>query len=117
MIRISLILFALAAIAGLSMAILHFRGVSPPKTALAALHGLFAASGLAVLVMALIKTGFGGMAGIALGLLVVAALGGFTLLSWHVQNRRLPSALVVGHALLAVAGFLVLLLAEFAILA
>jgi hypothetical protein len=116
MIRTSLILFAVAAVAGLIMAIMHFRGTSPPKTVLAVLHGLLAASGLVVLLMALIKTGFGGKPGIAFGLLVVAALGGFGLLSYHAKKRALPSGLVVGHALLAVAGFLTLLLAEFAIL-
>lgn len=116
MIRLSLVLFAVAAVAGLTMAIMHFRGISPPRTALAALHGVFAASGLVVLLMALVKTGFGGKAGIALGLLVVAALGGFGLLSWHAKQQRLPSALVAGHALLAVAGFVTLFLAEFAIL-
>lgn len=116
MIQLSLILFAVAAVAGLTMAIMHFRGVSPPKTVLAVLHGLFAASGLVVLLLALIKTGFGGSAGIALGLLVVAALGGFVLVSFHARNQRLPSLLVVGHALLAVAGFLTLFVAEFALL-
>jgi glucose uptake protein GlcU len=116
MIKLSLLLFAVAAVAGLTMAIMHFRGTSPPRTVLAVLHGLFAASGLVVLLMALVKTGFSGKAGIALGLLVVAALGGFGLLSWHAKQQRLPSALVVGHALLAVAGFLTLLVAEFALL-
>ena len=116
MIQLSLLLFAVAAVAGLTMAVMHFRGVSPPRGVLAVLHGLFAASGLVVLLLALIKTGFGGRPGIALGLLVIAALGGFALLASHVQNKRLPSPLVVGHALLAVAGFLTLLLAEFAIL-
>jgi hypothetical protein len=116
MIPLSLILFAIAAVGGLTMAVMHFRGVSPPKTVLAVLHGLFAASGLVVLLLALIKTGFGGKAGIALGLLVVAALGGFGLLSYHAKNQRLPSALVVGHALLAVGGFLTLLLSEYALL-
>ncbi len=115
MFRISLVLFAIAALAGLTMAILHFRGQSPPKAVLAVLHGLFAASGLVVLLLALLKTGFSGKAGIAFGVLVVAALGGFVLLSSHVKQRALPSGLVVGHALLAVAGFVVLLLAEFAI--
>ena len=116
MIQLSLLLFAVAAVAGLTMAVMHFRGVSPPKVALAVLHGLFAASGLVLLLLALIKTGFGGRPGIALGLLVTAALGGFALLGSHAQNKRLPSALVVGHALLAVAGFLTLLAAEFALL-
>jgi len=92
MIQLSLLLFAVAALAGLTMAVMHFRGVSPPRVVLATLHGLFAASGLVVLLLALIKTGFGGQPGIALGLLVV------------------------GHALLAVAGFLTLLAAEFALL-
>ncbi len=113
---LSLALFAVAAVAGLTMAIMHFRGTSPPRTVLAVLHGLFAASGLVVLLLALIKVGFGGKPGIAFGLLVVAALGGFALLSFHAKKQRLPSGLVVGHALLAVAGFLTLLLAEFAIL-
>lgn len=116
MIQLSLILFAIAAVAGLTMAIMHFRGISPPKPVWATLHGLFAASGLIVLLLALIKTGFGGKAGIALGLLVVAALGGFALLSYHAKNQKLPSGLVVGHALLAVAGFLTLLLSELALL-
>ena len=116
MIQLSLILFAVAAVAGLAMAVMHFRGISPPKTVLAVLHGLFAASGLVVLLLALIKTGFGGKPGIALGLLAVAALGGFGLVSYHAKNQRLPSGLVVGHALLAVAGFLTLLLSEFALL-
>ena len=116
MIQLSLVLFAVAAVAGLIMAVMHFRGFSPPKPVLAALHGLFAASGLVVLLMALIKTGFGGKPGIALGLLVVAALGGFGLLSFHAKNQRLPSGLVVGHALLAVAGFLTLLLSELALI-
>jgi hypothetical protein len=97
------------------MAIMHFRGKTPPRPVLAALHGLFAASGLVVLLLALIKVGFGGTPGIALGLLALAALGGFALLSFHARGRALPSGLVVGHGLLAVAGFVVLLAAEFAI--
>jgi hypothetical protein len=116
MIQLSLLLFAVAAVAGLTMAIMHFRGFSPPKPVLAVLHGLFAASGLVVLLLALIKTGFTGKPAIAAGLLVVAALGGFGLLSWHARNQRLPSALMVIHALVAVAGFLTLLVAEFALL-
>src|SRR5689334_5986425 len=114
MVRISLLLFAVAAVAGLTMAIQHFRGHSPPKAVLAVLHGLFAASGLVALLLALIKTGFGGTPGIALGILAVAALGGFALLGQHIAQKKLPAVLVVGHALLAVAGFLTLLLAVLA---
>ena len=67
MIQLSLILFAIAAVGGLAMAVMHIRGFSPPKPVLAGLHGLFAASGLVVLLLALIETGFGGKAGVALG--------------------------------------------------
>ena len=116
MYRLPLLLFAIAAVAGLTMAVMHFKGKTPPRPVLAVLHGLFAASGLVVLLLAVIKAGFGDAPGIALGLLLVAALGGFALLSSHLRGRALPSALVVGHGLLAVAGFLVLLCAEFVIL-
>lgn len=104
-------LFALAALAGATMAIQHFRGHTPPRLALAILHGALAASGLLVLLLAVMKTGLSGAPAIALGLLLVAALGGFTLLSFHLRRRALPSPLVLGHGLLAVAGFLVLLAA------
>jgi hypothetical protein len=116
MFQLSLGLFAVAAVAGLTMAIMHFRGTSPPKTVLAVLHGLFAASGLVVLLLTLLKAGFGGKPGIAFGLLVAAALGGFVLVSSHAQGKRLPSGLVVGHALLAVIGFVTLLLAQYALM-
>ena len=66
--------------------------------------------------LALIKAGFSGKPGIAFGLLALAALGGFALLSSHLKGQKLPSALVVGHALLAVAGFVTLLLAQYGLM-
>jgi hypothetical protein len=98
------------------MAVMHFKNASPPRPVLAVLHGLFAASGLVVLLLAVIKVGMQGAPAIALGLLVVAALGGFGLLSFHLRGRALPSGLVVGHALLAVAGFVTLLAAEYVLM-
>jgi len=109
----ALILFAVAAVGGLTMAIMHFRGSTPPRPLLAAAHGVFAAAGLVVLLLAVMKIGTGGGAGIALGLFVLAALGGFTLLSFHLRGRALPNALVAAHGLLAVAAFVVLLAAAF----
>src|SRR5690349_1535809 len=105
-------LFVVAALAGLTMAIQHFQGKSPPSVGLAVIHGLFAASGLVVLLLALIKAGLNGAPALALGLFVIAALGGFTLaLGFHARQRALPSGLVVGHALLAVTAFVILLAA------
>jgi hypothetical protein len=116
MYRLSILLFAVAALAGATMAVMHFRGKTPPRPALAAIHGLFAASGLVVLLLALLKVGFGGTPGIAFGLFALAALGGFALLSFHLRGRALPSGLVVGHGLLAVAGFVVLVAAEYVLI-
>ncbi len=113
MFRISILLFAIAALAGLTMAVMHFRKATPPLPVLAVLHGGFAASGLVVLLLALIRIGMHGAPALALGLLAAAALGGFALLSFHVRGRALPSGLVVGHAVLAVAGFATMLAAEF----
>jgi len=113
---LSILLFAFAALAGLAMAVMHFRKASPPRPTLAVLHGVFAAAGLVVLLLALIKVGMQGAPALALGLLVVAALGGFGLLSFHLRGHALPSGLVVGHALLAVAGFVTLLAAEYVLL-
>jgi len=110
---IAIVLFALAAVAGLSMAVMHFRGVTPPRPVLAVLHGLFAASGLVVLALAVVRISAGGAALVALGLFVVAALGGFALLGFHLRGKALPGGLVVGHGLLAVAGFVTLLSAVF----
>jgi hypothetical protein len=113
MMNIALALFALAAVAGLSMAVNHFRGRTPPAPAVAALHGIFAASGLVTLLLAVLQAGATGGSRTALGLFLVAALGGFGLLSFHLRGRKLPNALVAGHALLAVAAFAILCLAMF----
>lgn len=113
MIKYAIALFALAAVAGLSMAVGHFRGHTPPKPLLAALHGVLAASGLLVLFLAVAQAGAGGGAAVALGLFVLAALGGFTLLSFHLRGRKLPNLLVAGHGLLAVSAFIILLVTVF----
>jgi len=111
----AIILFAIAALGGLTMAILHFRGRTPPPVWLAVLHGLFAACGLVVLLIAVIGAASRG-ATVALIVLLVAALGGFTLVSFHMRRRALPNGLVIGHALIAVAGFVVLLAAAWALI-
>lgn len=109
----AVVLFAVAAVFGATMAIMHFRGKTPPAVVLALLHGLFAASGLVVLLVALFPD-FSGRAVVALGIFVLAALGGFTLaLGFHARGKRLPSGLVAGHGLLAVVAFLILLTAAF----
>ena|SRR5579863_3693721 len=102
--------FALGALGGLVMAVRSFKGQSIPVP-LAAGHGVLGAAGLVLLIVVALM----GMAGqtmlIALGILVVAALGGFFLLSFHIRKERHPRAVIVVHALVAVTGFLTLLAA------
>lgn len=106
----AIVLFGIAALAGFTMAAMHFRNRTTPRALLAAFHGLFAASGLVVLILAVIKAA-STPARAALGILVLAALGGFTLVSFHVRGRKLPDGLVIGHALLGIAGFATLIAA------
>lgn len=111
MVTWALIVFAIAAVAGLTMAIGVFKGRTTPPVSTAVIHGIFAASGLVLLLLAVFKEGAGNTARWALYLFLLAAIGGFTLaLGYHARKRPLPTGLVAGHALLAVAAFLILLI-------
>ncbi|HVA66988.1 MAG TPA: hypothetical protein VNK24_08710 [Elusimicrobiota bacterium] len=110
--NIALGLFALGAVTGLFLAVQHFRGQALSWGAALA-HGAFGASGLVLLAWALFKTGFAGLGAISLAVFVVAALGGFGLVSFHLRGKRLPSAVVVIHALAAVAAFAMLVAVVF----
>jgi hypothetical protein len=104
----AVVLFALAAIGGIVLAVRHFRG-QPLPLPLTVVHGLAAASGLLLVLFAFLGTASAGAPlAWALGLLTTAALGGFLLLSFHLRGRRAPSAAVVIHALVALAGVLAL---------
>ena len=102
------VLFAIAALGGLVMFYIHFKKDRNPPGALAALHGILAATALGILLWAVVTSGLGGLVAWALGLFVAAALGGFFLVSYHLTKRRLPSPVVVIHALVAVVAFLLL---------
>ena len=109
-------LFALAAIGGLLMAGIRFSGRPRPPIWLAMFHGLLAAAGLTLLIYAAFTVGVPPMAQLAAGLLVLAAVGGIVMnLAYHWQLRPLPIPLMLGHALLAVAGFVLLLMTVLAI--
>jgi hypothetical protein len=108
--NVALGLFVVAAVTGLFLATQHFRGKALSLGA-ALVHGLFAASGLGALGWALAKTGLAGGPALAAGIFLVAALGGFYLFAAHLRGRRLPSPVVVIHALAAVTAFLILLVA------
>lgn len=103
------ILFALAALVGLALAIAVFRGRLPPVSG-AVLHGALALSALVLLCIAVLAQGARGAAFWALICLTLAALGGLTLaLRFHARRQGLPKGFVAGHAALAVLGLLLLL--------
>jgi hypothetical protein len=104
------ILFALGAVGGLVMAVKSFNG-QPIPAALAAGHGILGATGLVLLVIGVLAGMGGGLARAALVVLVIAALGGFYLLSFHIRKAQHPRAVIVVHALVAVTGFLTLVTA------
>lgn len=111
--QLALVLFALAAIGGVLLAVTRLRGANPP-TALALIHGGAAAAGLVLLALPLLNGGLGsGAATVALVLFVVAALGGFALFAAHLRGTLLPIPLMLIHAVVAVAGFGSLLVAVF----
>lgn len=108
MLTVALTLFAIAALGGLVMLYFHFKKNRNPPGALAVLHGVIAATALGILLWFVVTTGATGKVVLALGLFVLAALGGFFLVSYHVRNIRLPSAVVLIHAAVAVVAFLLL---------
>lgn len=104
-------LFAVAALGGLYMAVVRFRGAERPPTAIALLHGALAAAGLVALIVAVVGGGAPEAAKTALVIFIVAALGGFYLFAQHLSKKALPIPVMVIHALVAVVAFVILLVA------
>ncbi len=104
----ALVLFAVAALGGATLAYMRIvkKDVSMP---IAIVHGLFAAAGLVTLILALSGMRSAG-ATAALVIFLLAALGGFTLFSFHLRTRPLPVPLVLIHGGAAAIAFLVLLI-------
>ncbi len=102
--NVTAVLFAVAAIGGPFLAIRHVRGQSSLPAPVAVIHGLAAASGLVLLVLAVVANDLGRNAIIALVVLVVAALAGFYLVSFHIRGERHPTPVVLTHAAVAVIG-------------
>lgn len=109
---IPLVLFAIAATGGLTLAYLRFNN-KPLPLPLAMLHGLFAASGLIALAMTALDEAASSKARLAFFLFLGAALGGFTLLSFHLRKKALPLGIVAAHGLTAIVAFVILLLAVY----
>ena len=103
-----IIVLAIAAVGGVVLATRVFAGQLAPWS-LSIVHALLGATGLVMLIMLVLESPGDSRLTAALGLLVVAALGGFYLASIHTKNNVAPRNVVIIHAVLAVAGFLTLL--------
>jgi hypothetical protein len=112
MMKTAAVLLALAAIGGLLMAVIRFRGADRPPSAIAMAHGLLAAAALTLLLYALFTAGLPGRAVVALVIFIVVAVVGLALnLIYHDKLRPLPKTTVVVHGVVAVIAFVLLLLA------
>jgi hypothetical protein len=109
MVTAMIVLFAIAATGGIILAALHFRNKALPMW-LALLHGLVAVCGVIVLIAALMKFAGATLLVAGLALFAIAAIGGLTLfIGFYIPKKRLPSSIVILHALFAVCGFAVVL--------
>jgi hypothetical protein len=110
MIYTAIAIFAVAAMIGLYLISFVLQKKETPK-AIAVVHGLLAATALILLIIHTINTGADLVQVIVI--FVITALGGFVLFARDLMGKSLPKALAVAHGLLAVTGFIFLLVYAF----
>ena len=103
MLTAAVVLFLVAALGGLVMAVGIFKGTKPPVP-LALGHGALAATALILALLVAIAPNASTLVKYGVAVLVLAALGGFFLLSFHLRGKPHPKAVVLLHALLALGG-------------
>jgi hypothetical protein len=114
--QLAVIVLVLAAIGGLTLAAIRLGGKPWPPLWMALGHGAVAALGVGLLLYAAVSTGIPGLAQVALGIFILAAIGGAVLLvGFHMRAKALPIPFVLGHGLIAATGLVLLLLSFFGI--
>lgn len=104
----AVILFAVAAVGGVTLISIRARRPEVPL-GLAVAHGLAAATALVLLLLAVLGGGTPGLATVALVVFVAAALGGFVLFASHLRRGTFPLGLALAHGAAAVLAFVLLL--------
>jgi hypothetical protein len=99
--------FALAALLGMYLLSFVLQGKETPKT-IVFTHGPMAVIGLVLLIIYAVKGGPNPTE--SLVLFILAAIGGLYMISRDLTGKPIPKFLAVGHGLLAVAGFIFLLI-------
>lgn len=105
----SVLLFGLAAFGGVTLAGMRLKNKELPMS-LALVHGVVAATALGFLLVAVLRGETTGIVTAALGVFVVAALGGFYLFSFHLRKQPIPVPAMLVHGLAAVTAYALLLL-------
>lgn len=108
MLTTALVLFAVAAVFGITLLTFVLRAKRTPR-AVMLLHGLVAAIAL-LLVIIYVAGGHTPSPVTSLVLFIIAALGGFILFSMDMMKKNLPKWLAVIHGLVAVLGFILLII-------
>lgn len=106
--KIAIALFVIGAIFGLIVLTSILRNKPTPKP-MVLFHGLFVATGLVLVLIAFFTRQTDKLFDISLGLFVIAALGGFTLLFTDLMKKPIPHWLAILHPLIAVAGLICLI--------
>jgi len=104
-----ILLFAVAAVFGLTLLIPVLQGQSP-KRAFVYAHGGIAAAALVMLLLAFFKEG-STVPQISVILFLIAAVGGVVLFAMDLQKKPISRGLAIVHASAAVVAFLILLFA------
>ncbi|HEY1847638.1 MAG TPA: hypothetical protein VGG37_00465 [Opitutaceae bacterium] len=104
----ALVIFAVAAVIGLTLAVKILKKKETSKP-VALLHGLAGAAGLVILILQAVKHP-ATLLTASIVLLVIAALGGVVLFANDLRKKPGPAALVIIHALAAVAAVVLVLI-------
>jgi hypothetical protein len=107
LVYVCIVLFALAAVFGVINLVRLLASGRPPR-ATVYIHGVFAAVSLVLLVVYSVVHSQAAPI-VALVLFIIAALGGFTLFGVDLATQKPPKWLGVVHGVVAVAGFVFLL--------
>jgi hypothetical protein len=112
MLTASLTVTTIVVLLGLWLSSLHLIREEPPRTipVTGMVHGAAGAVAVVLLLVALqgprrgVHTGAGGFGWTAFALMALALAGGVTILTFHLRKRGAPVLLIAMHAMLGIAG-------------
>lgn len=108
LLKLAIALFIIGAIFGLIVLTSILKNRATPKP-MVLFHGVFVATGLLLVLIAFFTSQTDKLLDISLGLFLIAAIGGFTLLFTDLMKKPIPKWLAVIHPLVASAGLICLI--------